>query len=56
MKSTTYAWMVCKHKLVGGSDREQRMRETRAFSRHDQHAIDVPRHAVCSRMLVVDPI
>ena len=31
MKSRTYAGVVCKRKLVGGSDREQRMRDTRVL-------------------------
>ena len=35
MKSTTYSGLVCKQKLVGGSDREQRVHEIRSFCRHD---------------------
>lgn len=35
MKSRTYAGVVCKQKLVAGSDREQRMHEIRSFCRHD---------------------
>jgi hypothetical protein len=34
MKSTTYAGAVCKRKLVGGRDREQRMREIGAICHH----------------------
>lgn len=34
MKSRTYAGVVCKRKLVGGSDRDQRMHEIRSFYRH----------------------
>jgi len=56
MKSTTYAGVVCKRKLVGGNDREQRMPEMSALRPPWPHVIDVPQNAICSRMLVADPI
>ena len=56
MKSTPYAGVVCNWKLVGGSDREQRMPEMSALRPLWPHVIDVLQNAICSRMLVADPI
>lgn len=47
MKSGTYARVVCKQKLVGGGDREQRMFRLHSISRKESMYRDLLSNDLC---------